>query len=104
MHSQGTYTCKAPTHEVVNAMKDLSAGAFKLLMYYYCRSTGWEFSDEEIASTLDITPKRLLELKKELIDNGYLLIEKGTNIDNYFIGRKAVRDWKNPVPAEIDKE
>lgn len=96
MHSVGQYRCRIPTHEAIDAMKDLSSGAFKLLIYYYSKSTGWEFKDAEIADTLGITVKRLGELKKELVDKDYLLVERGQNIDNYFIGRQAVRNWKDP--------
>lgn len=101
MHSQGMYKCKIPTHEAISAMKDLTSGAFKLLIYYYSKSTGWEFDDDEIADTLSVTPKRLKELKKELTDKDYLLVAKGADIDNYFIGRQAVQNWKNP-PEERD--
>lgn len=100
MHSQTAYRCKIPTHEAIDAMKDLSSGAFKLLIYYYSKSTGWQFDDKEMADTIGITVKRLSELKKELVDKDYLLILKGHDIDNYFIGRNAVRNWKDPDKAE----
>ena len=100
MHSQHPYRCRIPTNEAIDAMKDLSSGAFKLLIYYYSKSTGWNFNDEEIASTLGISVRRLGELKKELTDKDYLLVENGRNIDNYFIGRQAVRQWKDPDTAE----
>ena len=104
MHSSSPYRCRIPTHEAIDAMKDLSSGAFKLLIYYYSKSTGWNFRDEEIAETLGITVKRLGELRKELIDKDYLLVERGQNIDNYFIGRQAVRDWKDPNKASDAEE
>ena len=47
--------------------------------------------------SIGITTKTLGIIKKELIDKGYLLIEKGKAIDNYFVGRKAVSEFKNPV-------
>ena len=104
MHSQAVYGCRIPTHEALTAMKDLSTGAFKLLIYYYSKSTGWNFDDKEIAETLEVTEKRVKELRKELVDKDYLLIEKGGHIDNYFIGRQAVMAWKNPdaKTAEVD--
>ena len=104
MHSQNPYKCRIPTHEALSAMKDLSSGAFKLLIYYYSKSTGWEFKDEEIADALGVTIKRLKELKKELVDKGYLLVLKGSDIENYFIGRQAVQAWQHPVVEDLDNE
>lgn len=96
MHSHGTFTCRIPTDEALLAMKDLSSGAFKLLIYYYSKSTGWKFVDSQIAETLGVTEVVVKRLKKELIDKGYLYVEKGTNFNTYFIGRKAVLEWNNP--------
>lgn len=104
MHSAGSYRCRIPTSEAITAMKDLSSGAFKLLIYYYSKSTGWDFHDGEIADTLGVGDKRLQELKKELTDKDYLFIARGTDIDNYFIGRQAVQNWKNPEPEQSTKE
>ena len=99
MHSNDPYRCKAPTYEVLDAMTDLSANAFKLLMYYYSKSTGWHFEDEDIAKTLGVTVRVVKTLKKELIDKEYLLIAKG-DITTYFVGKRAVREWKYPADDE----
>ena len=99
MHSQDPYKCKIPTYEALDAMKDLSAGAFKLLIYYYSRSTGWSFDDLDIANTLDVAPDTLRKLKKELIDKEYLLINKGTT-NVYFVGKRAVKEWKYPADED----
>ncbi len=96
MHSHGTFTCRIPTDEALLAMKDLSSGAFKLLIYYYSKSTGWKFVDSQIADTLGVTEVVVKRLKKELVDKGYLYVEKGVNFNTYFIGRKAVLEWNNP--------
>lgn len=104
MHSQAAYRCRIPTHEALTAMKDLSTGAFKLLIYYYSKSTGWNFDDKEIAEALEVTEKRVKELRKELVDKNYLLIEKGGHIDNYFIGRQAVMAWKNPDAKTVEAD
>ena len=104
MHSSNPYRCRIPTHEALDAMKDLTSGAFKLLIYYYSKSTGWEFVDTEIAEALSVTPKRLRELKKELVDKDYLLVARGADIDNYFIGRQAVRNWKDPAESTEEEE
>ena len=95
MHSKEIYNTSIPSNELLVAMKDLSTGAYKLLMYYYSKRTGWQYNDDEIASVIDVTPRRVKELRKELIDMKYLLIVRGT-VDLYFVGRKAVTDWENP--------
>jgi predicted transcriptional regulator len=97
MHSQDTYRCKAPTYEVLESMRELTDTGFKLLMYYYSKSTGWRFDDADIAMTLGVTPRTVSNARKELIDKEYLLIEKGKNIDTYFVGKRAVREWKYPA-------
>ena len=101
MHSQDSYRCKAPTYEVLESMKELSDTAFKLLMYYYSKSTGWKFDDVDIAKTLGVTTRTVANARKELVDKDYLLIEKGKNIDTYFVGKRAVMEWK--YPAEEDE-
>lgn len=100
MHSQDAYRCKAPTYEVLDAMKELSSNAFKLLIYYYSKSTGWKFTDVDIANTLDVTAKTVGILRKELIDKGYLYILKNKHTDTYFVGKRAVKEWKYPADKE----
>ena len=104
MHTQHPHKCRIPTYEALDAMKDLSSGAFKLLIYYYSKSTGWEFVDSEIATAIGVSEKRLKELKHELKTKGYLLILKGVDIDNYFIGRTAVNNWLNPPTDAVEEE
>lgn len=96
MHSREPYNSTIPSDELITAMTDLSSGAYKLLIYYYSRRTGWNFDDVEIAKTIGVTDRRVKELRKELTDKKYILILKGNPIDNYFIGRKAVQEWDNP--------
>lgn len=93
-----------PVIETLAAIKDLTGEAFKLLILYYSKTTGDVIDDKEIAEALEVTEKRVKELRKELVDKDYLLIEKGGHIDNYFIGRQAVMAWKNPdaKTAEVD--
>ena len=95
MHSRETYNATIPTDELITAMTDLSTGAYKLLMYYYSRKTGWNFNEAEIAKAIGVTQRRVKELRKELVDHKYLLVLKG-EVDNYFIGRRAVQEWENP--------
>lgn len=99
-HSQDAYKCKAPTYEVLESMKELSSGAFKLLMYYYSKSTGWEFNDESIADTVGVSVDTMKRLRKELMDKDYLYIESSKNTDMYFVGKRAVREWKYPPDEE----
>ena len=100
MHSNDPYKCKAPTYEVLESMKELSSNAFKLLMYYYSKSTGWKFEDRDIAHTIGVTERVVKTLKKELLEKEYLHIEKGKNTDMYFVGKKAVREWKYPADED----
>ena len=95
MHSVAQHTCRIPVDEAISAMSDLSSGAYKLLIYYYSKSTGWNFNDNAIADSIGVTARRLQELHKELKDKKYLLIVKG-KINNYFVGRKAVMQWTDP--------
>lgn len=95
MHSRESHNATIPSDELITAMTDLSSGAYKLLIYYYSRRTGWNFDDAEIAKTIGVAERRVRELRKELTERKYLLILKGA-IDNYFIGRKAVQEWENP--------
>ena len=96
IHSSYPYRCRIPTNEALSAMKDLTPSAYKLLIYYYSKSTGWKFSDQEIGDTLDVGERRVKELKRELSDKDYLLVLKGQGFENYFIGRQAVMAYKNP--------
>ena len=95
-HSTSQFTWRIPTEEALTAMKDLSSGAYKLLIYYYSKSTKWDFKDSEIATTVGVSLRRLQELHKELKEKGYLYIEKGPSITNYFVGRQAVLQWTDP--------
>lgn len=91
-----------PVIETLAAMKDLTGEAFKLLILYHSKITGDVIDDEEIAEALEVTEKRVKELRKELVDKDYLLIEKGGHIDNYFIGRQAVMAWKNTDAKTVE--
>ena len=41
-----------------------------------------------------------MDARKELIEKEYLLIEKGRNLDTYFVGKRAVREWKYPADED----
>jgi hypothetical protein len=94
---------KVPQSELVSAMQELSATAFKLLMYYYSRNDGWEFSDEHIAKTIDSSVRMVPKYRKELIDSKYLLIQKG-QVDVYFVGKAAVEKFFAEIQAENEEE
>ena len=87
---------RIPQKELLDAMKDLSSGAYKLLMYYYSRNDGWRFVDENIASAIDTSTRQVKKFRKELIDAGYLLVQRG-EVDVYFIGRLAVKRFEDDI-------
>ena len=97
-----SYNAVIPANEILTAIQDLSSNAFKLLTYYYTRNNGWEFKDSETAKSLGVNTRTLASLRNELINKDYLLIVKG-KIDNYFVGRKQVMDFKAPAPAVTTK-
>ncbi len=84
-----------PSDELATAHKDLSAKAYVLLMYYYSKGDRWEWIDDNMARDLDMTIRKLREYRNELIKSDYLYIVKGP-INNVFIGRQAVMDFKHP--------
>jgi len=90
--SRDEYMAQIPQRELTEAMKDLSNGAYKLLMYYYSRNDGWVFIDENIASAISSSVRQVKKFRKELVDEKYLLIQKG-QVDVYFIGRMAVHQF-----------
>ena len=83
------YMSRMPQAEVTKALKELSSGAYRLLTYYYSRNDGWVFNDINIANTLGSSERQVKRYRKELLDEGYLLIHKGQT-DVYFIGQGAV--------------
>jgi len=92
------YMTNIPQAEAVAAMKDLSNGAYKLLIYYYSRRDGWVFDDEVIANTIGSSARQVKKFRKELISGEYLLVQKGA-VDVYFVGKGAVRKFYDSVNA-----
>ena len=84
-----------PSDELATAHKDLSPKAYVLLMYYYSKGTTWEWIDKNMAKDLSMSTRTLKLYRNELITKDYLFIVKG-EINNVFIGRQAVMDWKHP--------
>jgi hypothetical protein len=98
------FMARIPQQEIIGAMKELSSGAYKLLMYYYSRRDGWEFIDENIANAIGTSPRQVKKFRKELIDTKYLLIQKGS-IDVYFIGKLSVEKFLSPThDTTVDDE
>ena len=93
--SKGKYMAQIPQAEITKGLQELSQGAFRLLTYYYSRRDGWVFNDENIAKTLSTSIRMVKKYRKELIDNRYLLIQRG-EVDVYFIGQVAVSRFLNP--------
>ena len=93
--SKDKHMARIPSAELVTAQHDLSNGAYKLLMYYYSKGDTWDWREDIMCTDLSISSRMLREYKSELTKKDYLYIVKG-GIDNYFIGRQAVMDWKYP--------
>jgi len=93
---------RIPQKELKDAMGELSANAYKLLMYYYSCRDGWIFIDKNIAKTINTSERQVKKFRKELVDKKYLLLLKGT-VDVYFIGKLAVEKFeKGLVDIEED--
>lgn len=90
--SKTTFMCKMPTDEVLEALLELTENAFRLLCYYYTKSTGWEFSDAKIAEALNLKTDSVGVRRRELINKGYLHISKGKDCI-YFVGKRKVNLW-----------
>jgi len=84
---------RIPQAEIAGMIKDLSNGAKDLLMYYYSRNDGWVFVEKNIAEYINTSERQLKKFRKELIDGGYLFIQRG-EVDVYFIGKIAVTKFK----------
>jgi len=88
-----------PSDEIVIAARELSPKAYQLLMYYYSKSDGWKFDDDEIAKSLGIGSSRMVkQYRKELISKNYLWIAQG-ELTVYIVGRQAVENFKNCCEA-----
>ena len=92
-----------PADEIITAMTDLSNGAYHLLMYHYTKGNGWRFNDKQMAVTLGTSERMIKAYRKELIQKEYLFIT-GKNPTVYFIGKKAVRDFKEPISTELEED
>ena len=101
--SETKYMAKIPQTEIIEAMKDLSNGSYKLLMYYYSRRDGWRFIDANIANAIDSSERQVKKFRKELIDKHYLLIQKG-QVDVYFVGKLAVRQFLTEITQDEEDE
>ena len=101
--SETRYMARIPQKELTDAMTDLSAGAYKLLMYYYSRNDGWIFDENNIAKTIDTSTRQVKKFRKELIDKEYLLIQRG-QVDVYFIGTLAVQKFKYSLETDEPQE
>jgi hypothetical protein len=101
--SKARYKTSIPTKEIRNATKELSSGAFKLLIYYYGIEDGWYFIDKYTANSLDISERQLRLYRNELIKKEYLLIQKG-EVDVYFVGQWAVERFNTELFDVIDEE
>ena len=93
---EAKYMARIPQAEIAISMKELSATAFKLLMYYYSRRDGWRYVDKFIAEAIDSSERMVKVYRKELIAKKYLLIQKG-EVDVYFVGTGAVAQFYEDI-------
>lgn len=96
------YMARIPQAEISLAMQELSATAFKLLMYYYSKNDGWVFIDKNIAKAIGSSERMVKEYRKELIKHKYLLIQKG-QVDVYFVGKGAVEQFEQNDYTELEE-
>ena len=93
-HSKGKMMTHLPQDEAISAMRELSQGAYKLLVYHYSKLDGWIFNDKTIAEDINIPNERAVKkYRRELISKEYLAI-RGKNPEVYLVGRQAVRDFE----------
>ena len=100
--SKGKGMAQIPQREILEAMKELSNGAQKLLWYYYSRNDGWVFSDKNIANAILHSERQVKAFRLELIKHKYLLVQRG-EVDVYFIGKKSVHEFEHPNLEEEDE-
>jgi len=93
---RGIHMANIPVEDIEHGMKQLSSGAFQLLMYYYTKSDGWAFSEKKMCDDLGVKIRTLKEHIKELTDKKFILILKGA-VDVYFIGERAVNEYEQAV-------
>jgi len=84
---------KIPQKEIIEAMTELSNGAYKLLLYYYSRRDGWTFNDKHIAKYTGTSERQIKKFRKELIDKKYLSIQFG-GVVIYFIGKEVNKKFE----------
>jgi len=101
--SKGKYMAQIPQAEITKGLQELSQGAFRLLTYYYSRRDGWIFDDNNIAKALGTSVRMVKKYRKELINNKYLLIQRG-EVDVYFIGQIAVNRFLNPNLEDLQDD
>ena len=94
---------RIPQKELLDAMTDLSMGAYKLLMYYYSKGDGFKFYDSKIGQTIGTSDRQVKKFRNELIDTKYLTIQRG-DVDVYFVGKIAVENFRNGVVEDEDPE
>jgi len=91
--SIGKYRMAIGVPEVLQAMEELTTNAFKLLIYFYTKDTGWTYNEEHVATSIGVNVRSVRRLKKELIDKEYLLIFEGER-DVYVLGLEQVNKQK----------
>ena len=82
-----------PRDETLLAIRELTSNARVLLDILYSLHTDWEFKDEVMADMANVKVRTYKLMVKELKEKGYLYIAKGPEVDNYYIGKDAVKKF-----------
>ena len=92
MHSKGSKmnNIVKPKDETLLSIKELTGSARALLDIYYSVNSAWDFHDNHMAKTMGVGVRTYKLMRKELIDKKYLYIAKGPEVNNYYVGKKAV--------------
>jgi len=93
-----------PQKEITSGLKELSSGAYRLLTYLYSRGDNWIFSEKNTAIALATSPRQVAKYRRELIELGYLHIERAETVDLFFVGKGAVSNHLNNKAPEEDSE
>ena len=82
-----------PNDQLIKALK-LSSPAFKVLIYYYSKSGSWSFNDDTIATDCGLSKRGFNDARRELINNDWLIMDKGGIITIYILGLDSVGEYK----------
>jgi len=88
-----------PSEDILSGLKELSSGAFKLLIYYYGRDYRFDWSSTECVPELKLSSRQLKLYRNELMYSGYLLVISGDLLDMLYLGKATVCEFKETFPS-----